>query len=454
MLTINLRPLGRLLLAFAAIFDLTSCTSGSSPGAVLTVLTPWTDTRESAAFQKVIDAFERENPGITVTVAPTRALNRVLQSDVQKGDPPDLAVLANPGALSSYARAGDLVPLDKLQDKSLDGRLIARLKADYGSQWYSLLEAGTADPYAIVIKANIKSLIWYDPRRLGGRAPADWSQLLALDAGIARTGATAWCLAVADPPTSGWPGTDWIEDILLHQSGAAAYTEWADGKLAWTSPQVVSAWQTWGQIVAAAGQIHGAALTALLTSYSTGDYPLFTSPPGCYLSHGALVTIDPSMRPQPVVGTDYDFFPFPSLGATSQETYEVSGDLMGMFRDSPQAEKLITFLASADAQRIWPGQQPDVAFSPDRQVARLDSAIYAKDRVAHSIDQLLTSSSATLCFDASDLMPDLMASAFYRAVLEYLQDPTRLTTILGRLDTVRAGAYPKGSPTFACGTGS
>src|ERR1700738_4422171 len=108
MTTIELRPTGRLLLAFAMTFGLVSCTSGSSsPRPALIVLTPWTDPKENAAFPSVIDAFKLENPGIAVTVEPPRALNQVLQSDVQKGEPPDLAVLPNPGPLSSYATAGD-----------------------------------------------------------------------------------------------------------------------------------------------------------------------------------------------------------------------------------------------------------------------------------------------------------------------------------------------------------
>ena len=34
-----------------------------------------------------------------------------------------------------------------------------------------------------------------------------------------------WCVGLASQQTSGWPGTDWIEDILLHQAGPARYTE-------------------------------------------------------------------------------------------------------------------------------------------------------------------------------------------------------------------------------------
>jgi alpha-glucoside transport system substrate-binding protein len=48
-----------------------------------------------------------------------------------------------------------------------------------------------------------------------------------------------------------------------------------------------------------------------------------------------------------------------------------------------------------------------------------------------------------LCFDAADLMPATMRNAFYRAVLEYLSDPTQLDQLLKELDGVRLG-IPQG----------
>ncbi|BEL04172.1 hypothetical protein Q0Z83_023630 [Actinoplanes sichuanensis] len=65
----------------------------------------------------------------------------------------------------------------------------------------------------------------------------------------------------------------------------------------------------------------------------------------------------------------------------------------------------------------------------------VDQAIYDTP-VSRRIAQTLTGEAA-LCFDASDLMPSAMTNAFYRAVLEYLQSPDDLDTILGRLEQVR-----------------
>lgn len=437
----------RILMTFIVLAATASCTAGPSSGGTLTILTPWTDGAEKAGFQELVNTFRAKNPGIHVSIAPTRAADQVLQTDVQQGDTPDLAVMPNPGVLDAYVRQNELVPFDRFKDASLRHQLLNELKQDYAPQWYGLEEAGRTSPYAAVIKANVKSLVWYDPRSLREQPPRTWSQLLALDATITATGVTPWCLALSDPPNSGYPGTDWIEDILLSRSSPAKYRDWVDGRLSWTSPEVVDAWRTWGRIIATPGQVHGGRLTALLTNYSSGDYPLFAVPPGCYLSHGALVSSDHPVQ----VGTDYDFFTFPT-DRRAKPAYEVSGDLMGVFHDSPAAEKLITFLAGPAGQSVWPSEQHDQAFSPDLKVAGELTGAYTKDKVAGRVYHLLTSAGATLCFDASDLMPDTMTTAFYRAVLEYVQDPGNLMPILRQLDKVQAGAYAgRTSSTHACG---
>jgi alpha-glucoside transport system substrate-binding protein len=441
----------RLLLALLLLAATAACGTGTATtGTTLTVLVPWEDQSELNAFKQVLGRFQDEYH-ITVRPTPTRALDQVLQTEVQRGDPPDLAVIPTPGTLSHYARQNSLTPLDGLTDHSVARSLSTELRQRFGPQWYTLIEAGTQHPYAVVVKASVKSLLWYDPRRLGQSVPGTSSQLTDLDGTLSRQRGTPWCLALADPPNSGWPGTDWIEDILLHQSGPRVYAQWVNGQLAWDSQPVVSAWQTWGRLAGDPAKVYGGASGALLTRYSDGDLPLFDRAGGCSLAHGALVPNGngtPRLRP----GHDYDFFPFPPNDAAAKPSYEVAGDLLTVFRDSSAADRFLSFMASTEAQRIWPQNQPDQAFSADREVTGQLRSTYAGDRVAARIDQMLTSPDATLCFDASDSMPETMAAAFDRAVLAYLQNPDQLPALLGQLDQVRAGAYSTDHPSFTCGT--
>ncbi|WP_328953469.1 ABC transporter substrate-binding protein [Kitasatospora purpeofusca] len=439
----------RLLLVLTLLAASASCLGGSSGRRVLVIMTPWTAEAEKNSFQAVLTAFEART-GITVRASPTRALDQVLRTAVQQREEPDLAVMANPGALRSYAQQGYLVRLDRFQDKETGSRLVDLLKSDYGPPWSLAGEDVNGDPYAVMVKASVKSLVWYAPQRLSAQPPDSWADLVGVGQSIVQRGGTPWCLALADPPNSGWPGTDWIEDILLHRSGANTYTDWVNGKLKWNESEVEEAWRAWDQIVTAPGAIHGGPLTALLTGYGEGAYPLFTAPPGCYLTHGAPVAPDPAAPTEPVPGRDYDFVPFPEFRPTPTPAYEVSGDLVAMFRDSPEAEKFMAFLASQQAQEIWPGRQPESAFSADRAVTTRLASGYATGSVTRRIGELLTSS-ATLCFDASDSMPSAMAAAFNHAVVDYLNDPTRLRTILAELEKVRADVYPQPTQISVCG---
>ncbi len=100
---------------------------------------------------------------------------------------------------------------------------------------------------------------------------------------VTRTSAP-WCIGLASDESSGWPGTDWIEDFLLRQSGPQAYDEWVAGRLTWTSPEVRWAFQSYGTVVGeqdVAGGIEG----ALETHFSRAGDGLFTDPPECLFVH-------------------------------------------------------------------------------------------------------------------------------------------------------------------------
>lgn len=444
------------LATLAILAGLVSCGGSQAAPATLTVLGPWTGTAigtEGWDFEQVLADFTKET-GIQVNYVGARSLTQVLQAEVQAGDPPDLADLPSPEAVASYADQGEIHQLDNI--------LTSKEMAPYSRQWRQLEMVGTDHIYAVVVKADLKSIIWYDPQHLPSRPGTwTWSQLIDHTKKWAQSGTTPWCLGVASTSTSGWPGTDWIADILLHQSGEKAYQKWTDGILPWNSPQVTSAWTTWGKIIAP-GQVYGGSISALLTSFSSAGAPMFDKTPGCYLDHEASFIMPdyeqdgPPRGPQPQPGTNFKFFQFPEIGSSGSTALQVSGDFMAMFRNSQAARELITYLAGK-GQSVWPSIPGGGAFSVDKDVS---SKVYKTqsgkpDPVSGSVAELLASPSNTLCFDAADLMPQAMQNAFYLAILEYLQIPNpsqlQLTSILNQLDKVRTTAYP--TPlNFQCGS--
>ncbi|HLZ69094.1 MAG TPA: ABC transporter substrate-binding protein [Dehalococcoidia bacterium] len=403
---------------------------GKKIGGSVNVLGTWGGS-EQDSFLAMVKPFE-DATGVKVNYEGTRDLNAVLTTRVQGGNPPELAGLPGPGQMAQFAQQGKLVDLDSVLDMSA-------MKQQYPESWLQLAQVG-GKQVGIFIKVALKGPIWYDPKTLSkfstGQTPKTWDELLALTDKIAQSGTTPWCIGMESGAASGWPGTDWLEDIVLRQAGPDVYDQWYQGKIKWTSDQIKQAWQSWGKIVANSKDVFGGSNTVLSTNFGDAGTPMFSNPPKCYLMHqGSFITDffvknTPGLKPI----TDFNFFMFPDIDPKYTGSAEVAGDLFGMFKDTPQARALIKYLATPEAQAIW--VKRGGALSPNKLVS---PEVYP-DELAKEQAQIITTTK-TAKFDASDLMPDAMNTAFYKAVLDYIQNPGNLDSILANLDKVQADAY-------------
>jgi len=402
---------------------------GEVIGGSVSVLAVWGGS-EQESFLAMIEPFE-EATGITVEYTGTRDLNAVLTTRVQAGNPPDLAGLPGPGQMAQFARDGALVPLSDVLDMD-------KYEQEYSQTWIDLA-TGDGDLVGVFVKAATKGLIWYSPpvwAEAGYEIPATWDEMMALSQEIAETGVTPWSVAVESGAASGWPGTDWLEDIVLRQSGPEVYEQWYLGEIAWTSDEIRRAWETWGQIVADPNMVFGGAATILTTPFGNVGDPLFMDPPQAYMAHQASFITDFFLTnfPDLVPVEDFDFFPFPPFAEGDPARTVMAGDLFGMFNDTPQARALIRYLVTPEAQAIW--VERGGAISPNQGVPL---ELYP-DELSRKAAELLTSVE-TAVFDASDLMPEAMNNAFWTAILDYIQSPGDLDGILANLDDVQADAY-------------
>ncbi|MCX2729326.1 ABC transporter substrate-binding protein [Saccharopolyspora sp. NFXS83] len=406
---------------------LSGCRIPGTAGSV-TVLGPWTG-REQTEFTRALDEFTAQT-GIRVDFQGTRALGQVLSSGLRDGTPPDVAVLPSIGDLPRY---GDrLEPLDDVLDRGWT--------AEHSRQWQDLARVGGGPIRAVPVHVSLKSMVWFPP---GVPPPRDAADLDELSRSLRESGTAPWCVGMSASATSGWPGTDWIEDLLLRQSGPEVYRQWIAGELPWTSPQVRRAWQTW-QEFADSGQVRGGRIAALLTEFQDASRPMSADPPQCLLEHqGSFMGGVYAARGVPAA----DFARFPGFTPEhpgSAGTWEVSADVAGMFRDTPQARELIRFLVSRRAQEIWAAGD---SFSANSAVPASAYRTPSGRRIA----AVLTDGGDRLCLDGSDLMPSPMRDAFQRAVLEHLSDPSKLDSLLGSLDRIRSGLPRHQWTDRACG---
>jgi alpha-glucoside transport system substrate-binding protein len=397
-----------------------SAGAGSLAGQSVTVIGTWGGS-EQDAFMAMVKPWE-DQTGATVKYTGTRDLNTVLTTGVASGVLPDLAGLPGPGQMAEWADS--LVDLSTVLDMNT-----------YTSETApALVQLGQVNGKAVgvFIKTAVKGLIWYDPKVVGdlsSSAPTTWDALQQLIAADKSKAAAPWCLGVESGAASGWPGTDWIEDIILRQSGPDVYNSWWQGKTKWTDPAIKSAWQTFGQVVA---QSYGGAKAVNATNFANAGDPLFKNPPGCLFLHQASFITGLGQFPKMASGTDYNFFPFPDINPQYSGAVEGAGDLFGMFHNTPASASLMAYLVTAPAQDIW---------------VKIGGALSANKNATDYPDDISKRSAAllqnakTFVFDGSDLMPSAMNSAFWSAIVEYVSHPDQLDSILASLDKAQTDAY-------------
>jgi alpha-glucoside transport system substrate-binding protein len=139
---------------------------------------------------------------------------------------------------------------------------------------------------------------------------------------------------------------------------------------------------------------------------------------------------NPSLQPV----TDFNFFSLPDLSPQFTGAHVVAGDTFSIFKDTPQARKLIQYLTTADAQAIWVKAGGKLAVN--KQVP-LDA--YPDPLSKESAQLIVTTQIAK--YDATDNMPADMKAAAWADLVKYIQNQGQLDTLLAHLDSVQATAY-------------
>lgn len=399
---------------------------GEEGDGTVNVLVVWGGA-ELESFEAMLAPFEEET-GIEVEIEGTRDLNSVLTSRLAGGNPPDVAGLPGPGPMAQYARDGDLKPLSD--------DVLNVLENEYNE---GVIADATVDDelVGIFVKTSVKGLIWYNPAAFTAgnyQVPEDWDSLTSLVDQAAAAGTPPWGIGLESGGDTGWPATDWIEDFVIRQSGPDAYDQWVNGELDWSSDEIRRAWEAFGEWATDEQFVAGGAQGALNTPFGNGGDCLFAQPPGCLLHHQASFITSFFEENNPgvaVAGETYDFFPMPAI---DHNAVVYAGDLFGMFNDTPDAQALMEYLVTADAQQIW--VERGGALSANQNVP---IEAYPDDTSRRSAEFLVGADD--IRFDGSDKMPAEMNRAFFDGVLEYLQNPDNLDSILENLDGIQESAY-------------
>ncbi len=423
-----------LVFALSAILVAVACgTGGSTNAGTVHVIAVWSG-QEQASFMAVLRPFE-DQTGIKVQYESTRDEDAILRTRVSAGNPPDLAAAPSPQLLTQFAQQGKVKPLNNAVDMSA-------LQSSTSQGWIKLGEPlSDGKLYQIFSWAAVKGLIWYDPKNFsakGYKPPASWDDLMNLQTQIKASGTTPWCIAVASGGAAdGWPASDWLKEIVLSQAGPDVYDKWVAGKQTWSSPEIKQAFQTFGTILGPNdSNVYGGKNTILATQFGDVGTPVFAHPPKCYMLDQAsfITTFFTSAVPSLQAGTDFTFFPLPDINTQFAGAHVVAGDSWSMFKDTPQAEKLINYLTTAQAQDIWVKRGGKLAVNKNVNLSDYP------DPLSKQSAQILVNTQIAK-YDATDNMPTDMRKAAWKAVLQYIGNQGQLDTTLANLDKVQQTAY-------------
>lgn len=406
-------------------------TGSGSPAAAtsIDVLTEWSGN-ELANFQLQNTAFKQKY-GITVNVESTRDLPTVLNTRVRAKNPPDVTGSPGHSQFVTLATQGLIVQLDKYFDMN-------QIHQEYAQTWLDYVSVN-GHLYGVMPKANSKGTVWYNPKQFtagGYTPPTDWNGLIALSDKIAASGKYPWSLGVSSGASSGWPACDWIDQIYLSMNGADLTNQWINHKIPWTHSSVKQAWQYFGQIIQGKNYINGGATAILATTFQDASFAPYSSPPKAYMDYlgdflvGFITAQFPSLQP----GTDYQFFPFPTINPQYAGAITGGADVVFAMVDNDATRKYMQYLSSAEAQTIWMKQGG--ASSVNKQV---DLSVYPNDVQRNTAKQL--SQAAIFVPSPDDQMPTAMENAFFKAAVSFIQNPGQLDSILSGLESTAQSTY-------------
>lgn len=382
-------------------------------GQSLYIFGPWRGP-DQALFESVLAYFAAAT-GVVVTYASSENYEQQIVIDTQAGSPPDIAILPQPGLIADLAAKGHLAPLGAESRAWLAENYAA------GESWVNLGSHTGADGvkalYGFPYKAELKSLVWYVPDAFhdaGYAIPQTMEDLQGLSERITADGGTPWCIGLGSGGATGWPATDWVEDLLLRMSPVEIYDAWVRNDIPFTAPEVLAAIDAFGAIARTESQVAGGADAVATTDFRDSPAGLFTLPPGCFMHRQAsfIATWFPKDA-QP--GRDVDFFYFPAFaGKDLGRPVLGSGTFATITRDSAAARAFIEFLKTPVAHEVWMAQGGFL--TPLKSV---DVDAYASDALKRQGDILL---GATIFrFDGSDLMPGKIGtSAFWTGMVDYV----------------------------------
>jgi len=407
---------------------------GDLSGKTVTVYTSIVEV-EAVDQEESYDKFE-ECTGAPIQYEGSREFEAQLLVRVESGSAPDIAYLPQPGLLKTIVTdfPDAIVPASPETEANVD--------KFFSPSWK---EYGTVDGtfYAAPLGANMKSFVWYSPQvfaEKGYQIPETWDDMIALTDQIAADypDSKPWCAGIESGDATGWPATDWIEDIVLRTAGPEVYDQWVAHEIPFNDPKIKEAFDKAEEILRNEDRVNGGfgnVSTIATTPWTDGGLPILADEgetPQCFL-HRAANFYQNNWPEGTTVAEDGDVFAFylPPIDPSSSPILG-GGEFVAAFRDAPEVAAFQAFLASD----TWANEKARVTEGGGWVSANSGLDV---NNLATDFDKLASSvlgdPSSVIRFDASDLMPAAVgAGSFWREMTAWFAEGKDTQAVLDAIE--------------------
>lgn len=424
-------------MAGAGALLLTACSNGpgvpsggNTDDTAVTIYSSFIDA-EATALRDSWAEWEKES-GITINLEGDRNFETQISVRAQGGNAPDIAIFPQPGLM------GDLAARDYLTEASAG---VQKNLEQYWSEDWKEYASVDGTVYGAPLMASVKGFIWYSPSLFaenGWAVPETWEEMVTLTGQIReKTNQPPWCAGFSAAEATGWPGTDWIEDIVLRQSGPEVYDQWVNHEIPFTDPRIKDAFDAAGEILLDPANVNaGYGDVRSMLSVDYVEVADAVADGRCALHHqasffdGFLMDKTNAAGEKLTVGEDGDIWAFitpPMAGKDAAVTG--GGEIVSAFNDREATTKVLEYLSSPE----WANSRVALGGVISANTG-LDPA-KASSPILQEAVKTLQDPATTFRFDGSDLMPSAVgAGSFWKGIIDWVNG-TPVDEVLPAIDS-------------------
>jgi len=355
--------------------------------------------------------------GIDIEYQGTQEFEAQVRVLVEGGSAPDLAIFPQPGLFQGFAE--NLVEPPQ--------SVVDNISNNWSEDWAGYGQIDGVQ-FGAPLMASIKGFVWYSPAAFadgGYEVPTTLDELYALSDKIAADGTMKpWCAGFGSGEATGWPGTDWIEDMVLRLSGPEVYDQWVAHEIPFNDPAIVEAFDAVGKILKDENYVNGGygdVKSINNITFNDGGLPIVDGQ--CAMHHQA--SFYSSFWPEGTeVAPEGDIWAFIMPGTEpGASAVTGGGEIVGAFTDNKETQAVQTFLSSAEWANIRVSLGGVISANKGLDPSNASSELLS------SAVTILQDENTTFRFDASDLMPGAVGSdSFWKGMVAWIAGQDSQTT--------------------------